>query len=95
MEAKDLLSEKVARNTKGLFKSFLILMEDLHADHQISFGKLKKHLPGEAAIIDQANYFDQDKLQYLRKKILDMGNETVRESNTNLEKFTIDFRFRN
>jgi hypothetical protein len=24
-----------------------------------------------------------------------MGNETVRESNTNLEKFTIDFRFRN
>jgi len=95
MDAKDLLSEKVSRNTKGLFKNFLILIEDLHAEHQIVFGKLKKNLPEEFPTIDQADYFDQDKLQYLRKKILDMGNETVRESATNLEKFTISFRFRN
>jgi len=95
MEAKDLLLEKVSRNTKGLFKNFLILMEDLYAEHQIAFGKLKKNLPDEFPVIDQADYFDQDKLQYLRKKILDMGNETVRESNTNLEKFTISFRFKN
>ena len=70
-------------------------MEDLHTEHQIAFSKLKKNLPDEVALIDQADYFGQDKLQYLRKKILDMGNETVRESNTNLEKFTISFRFRN
>jgi len=95
MEAKALLSEKVARNTKGLFKNFLILMEDLYTEHQIAFGKLKKNLPDELPLLDQADYFDKDKLQYLRKKILDMGNETVRESSTNFEKFTISFSFKN
>ena len=95
MEAQDLLSEKVARNTKGLFKNFLVLMEDLYTEHQISFGKLKRNLPDQIPLISQADYFDKEKLQYLRKKILDMGNETVRESNTNLEKFTITFRFEN
>ena len=70
-------------------------MEDLYTEHQIAFGKLKKNLPEESPLIDQADYFDRDKLQYLRKKILDMGNETVRESNVNFEKFTISFRFKN
>ena len=68
-------------------------MEDLHAENQISFAKLKKHLPEHEAIIDQANYFDELKMQYLRKKILDIGNETIRQSDNNFERFTINFKF--
>lgn len=93
MEAKEFLTDKVNKSTKGLFKGFLVLMEDLYTEHQIHFKKLKKELPEHQPLIDQADYFDQDKLQYFRKKILDIGNESIRESNSNLEKFTINFKF--
>lgn len=93
MEAKEFLSNRFNGSTKHLFKSFLVLIEDLHTDNQISFNKLKKNLPEHSSIIDQANYFDNEKMQYLRKKILDMGNESIRDSNTDLEKFTINFKF--
>lgn len=93
MEAKEFLSDRFNGSTKHLFKSFLVLIEDLHTDNQISFNKLKKNLPEHSSIIDQANYFDNEKMQYLRKKILDMGNESIRDSNTDLERFTINFKF--
>ena len=93
MEAKEFLSDTVNGSTKNLFKRFLVLVEDLHAENQICFGKLKKHLPDHQDLIDQANYFDENKMQYLRKKILDIGNETIRQSDTNFEKFTINFKF--
>lgn len=90
----DTISSIYNRSTKVLFKSFLVLMEDLHQDHLINFSKLRKALPEEySRLIDQADYFDQHKMQYLRKKILDMGNESIRETNNDLENFTISFKF--
>jgi len=56
---------------------------------------LRDAFPDQVDLINQADYFDDRKMQYLRKKILDMGNESLRESNTNLEKFTIKFNFNN
>jgi hypothetical protein len=94
MEAKDFLSDRFNGSTKSLFKSFLVLIEDLHTENQIAFHKLKKHLPEHTDIIDQANYFDEDKMQYLRKKILDMGNESIRDSKNDLEKFIVEFNFK-
>ena len=35
MDAKGLLGEHYSRNTKRLFKSFLILLEDLKTEHEI------------------------------------------------------------
>ena len=93
MEAKKILSDRVNGSTKSLFKSFLVIIEDLHAENQIAFNKLKNHIPEHSSIIDQANYLDEDKMQYLRKKILDIGNESIRGSNSDLEKFTIKFNF--
>jgi len=94
MEAKNFLSDRFNDSTKSLFKSFLVLIEDLHTENQISFHKLKKHLPEHIDIINQANYFDEEKMQYLRKKILDMGNESIRDSQNDLEKFTVKFNFK-
>ena len=94
MEAKDFLSDRFNGSTKSLFKNFLVLIEDLHEDNQITFAKLKRNLPEHADLIDQANYFDEDKMQYLRKKILDMGNESIRGSQNDLEKFTVKFNFK-
>jgi|TARA_B100000497_G_C7419616_1_gene263496 hypothetical protein len=93
MEAKDFLSDRFNGSTKSLFKNFLVIIEDLHAENEISFAKLKRALPEHSSLIDQANYLDAPKMQHLRKKILDLGNESIRGSNSDLEKFTIKFNF--
>ena len=94
MEPETAIQEVYSKNTKVLFKSFLILIEDLNRDHVINFSKLRKAIsPQYHSLIDQADYFDQHKLQYLRKKILDMGNESIRDAENSLENFTISFKF--
>lgn len=94
MDPKDIFLEHNSKNIKSLFKSFLTLIEDLQKDHTINFNKLKKNLPSEfAGVINQADYFDDEKLKYLRKKILDMGNEVIRDTGTETENFTISFKF--
>lgn len=94
MDANSALVYSSNKSTKVLFKSFLILIEDLNKDHVINFSKLRKALPEEySSLIEQADYFDQHKLQYLRKKILDMGNETIRDQENQLDNFTISFKF--
>jgi hypothetical protein len=95
MDSKEILQERYERHTKSLFKSFLCLIEDLQSDHQIHFSKLKKNLPSEYhSLIEQANYLDEDKMKYLRKKILDFGNDSLRNQNEDLEKFTVIFNFK-
>jgi hypothetical protein len=94
MDAKGLLGEHYSRNTKRLFKSFLVLLEDLKTEHEIHFCKLRKNLPQHKELIEQADYFDDQKMQYLRKKILDTGNENIRTNDDDLEKFTIHFEFK-
>ena len=96
MDAKGLLQEHYSRSTKNLFKNFLVLLEDLQVEHCINFSKLKRNLPKEyKAIVDQADYFDRDKMQYLRKRVLDIGNEAVRSTDMDLELLEIHFEFKN
>tara|TARA_B110000305_G_C19460745_1_gene654194 strand:+ start:3360 stop:3662 length:303 start_codon:yes stop_codon:yes gene_type:complete len=94
-EAREMLSDEYGRSVRDLFKSFLILIEDLNEDHGSNFRKLKKNLPDEYhSIIEQADYFDEGKLRYLRKKILDMGNENIRNVENNYSKYIISFDFK-
>lgn len=95
MDAEDMVRKYFERNTVALFKGFLMMIEDLQVEHQIHFGKLRNSLPKEyRGLIDQANYFDQDKLQHLRKRTLDIGNEAVRNIAGGFENFTISFEFK-
>ena len=64
-------------------------------EHDIHFCKLRKNLPEHKALIEQADYFDESKMQYFRKKVLDMGNDNIRSNDDDLEKFTIEFEFNN
>ena len=94
MNAREFLEESSSKRTKSLFKGFLVLLEDLYTEHSIEFHKLKTNLPEQySPLVNQANYFNKDKLQYLRKKTLDLGNEIIRESQNDLEHYTIEFNF--
>lgn len=59
MSKEEIRSFQIKRNIVFLYKSFLILLEDLEQDQ----------------------YIDEEKLNYLRKKVLDMGNDCIRNSN--------------
>lgn len=69
----------IRRNVTSLFKSFLVILEDLEQDHLMFIDKLKKSLPEDChKSVDDADYLDEEKVQYLRKKILDAGNSCIR-----------------
>lgn len=95
MQDKEILEERYEKHIKNLFKGFLFILEDLNDDHSINFAKLKRHIPEHSNLIDQANYFDQDKMKFLRKRVLDLGNESLRGQSEDLEKFTVIFNFNN
>jgi hypothetical protein len=95
MEPKQLIEENIEKHTKDLFKRFLNIIEDLHSEHQRIFLKLKHSLPEEhEGLINMADYFDYEKLQSIRKKVLDMGNESVRKNNSEFEKIDLIFEFK-
>lgn len=85
VEVGDIIKFQVNRNITNLYKSFLILLEDLEYEHQAHFGKLADNLPDNLDILHQADYLTEEKMEYLRKRILDAGNHCAREINTALE----------
>ncbi len=88
-QLKELLEFQINRNIINLYKSFLIMMEDMHDQHGNNFRKLKQALPEEIDLIDQADYWDESRMDYLRKKILDKGNDSLREIISQIEQFNL------
>jgi hypothetical protein len=89
---RELLEFQVLRSITNLYKSFLTLVEDLSEDHKEQFERLKEALPESEDIIRQAEYLDEGQLNYLRKKILDSGNDVRRELFACMENFDIKFK---
>jgi hypothetical protein len=85
----ELLEFQINRNVINLYKSFLVMMEDMHYQHTTHFEKLKNALPEEETLLEQANYWDEDTMDFLRKKILDNGNNALREIVGQLEQLQV------
>jgi len=89
---REILEFQVLRCITKIYKSFLTLNEDLKHDHANQFEKLKDALPEHQQIIAQAEFLDDAQFNYLRKKILDIGNEGKREIISCMENFEINFK---
>lgn len=89
---KELLEFQINRNIINLYKSFLIALEDMHDQHAANFNKLKTALPENKDLIDQADYWDDDRMDFLRKRVLDQGNDAKREILGQLEKFNLTIK---
>ena len=79
------------RNVTNLYKSFLVLIEDLERDQELQFSKLKAAMPEHEKLLSQAEFLDSGKSNYIRKKILDSGNSAIRELMTELENYDVNF----
>ena len=77
LDLREYILFHIRRNITSLFKSYIIITEDLQKEHEILLKKVEEKLgPDFAKNID---YFDSNKYTYIRKKILGSGNETVRD----------------
>jgi hypothetical protein len=73
-----------------------MLIEDLKFEHDQYLKKIKTEVPSEYHnVIDNADTFDEEKMSRIRKRVLDIGNETIRSLDNELEDFTVNFVFKN
>jgi len=95
MDAKKILARRANDNVSHLFKGFLRVLEDLKQEHDTASRKLYANIPEEHfPVLNVGNYFDNEKMTRLRKRILDLGNETLRSNDTELNNFTVSFVFK-
>lgn len=73
-----------------LFKCYLSSLEDLRYQHQVSIERLKDDLTSEQ--IEILNYLDFYRYSLIRKRVLDNGNETIRDVHNFLDNFDIKLK---
>jgi len=87
---KEFLLFQVQRNITSLYKRYLNLIEDIQEEHINMLNKLNSKIDQE--ILKNVDYFDDNKYNYLRKKILDLGNETSREIIKNFDLLNVEIK---
>ena len=90
---KDILSFQVHRNIINLYKRYLNLIEDIQEDHNSMIDKISSKI--DQNTLKNIDYFDDNKYNYLRKKILDIGNETIRDIEKNFDFIKMEFKDEN
>lgn len=89
----DVLRFQLTRSITNLFKGYLILLEDLGDSHDEAMAKLKKALPAEYhPFVDLADDLTPERGAILRKKVLDAGNDVLREVTKLLEQFDVEIK---
>jgi hypothetical protein len=95
MNAEISLQKKYKQSITRIFKEMLKLVEDMKADHDYHYRKLYENIPQEYhAIINATNHFDDQKTTWIRKKILDTGNDCLRDFATEMENYSVSFIFK-
>ena len=92
MNAKKNLAVRSQREISALFKTMLLLVEDMKKDHDFHYQKLYDNIPKEYhPIINTADHFTPEKVNWIRKRILDFGNESIRNLGSELDNYTVSF----
>ena len=94
MNAKKSLKSRSNDETARLFKLMLIMVEDMKKDHDFHYQKLYENIPEEYhGIIRTSDHFTPEKVNWIRKRILDVGNESIRNFDSELDNYTVSFIF--
>ena len=90
-DLKDIISFQTHRSIVNLYKKYFEITEDLLGEHKVFLSKIKargenSEVNSIAPLLKELDYFTEERYSQIRKKILDAGNDAVRE----LER-TLDF----
>ena len=89
-QLKELLTFQINRGIVNLYKKYFLIIQDLKQEHEILLEKVAQETSPDFP--QKIDYFTEDKYNYIRKKILDAGNDSIRELEKTLE--VIDVRFK-
>ena len=87
---KDYMAFQLSRNVISLYKKLFEIIEDIKQEHTAMLQKVEKKTSKE--FIDSIDYLDDNKINYIRKKILDSGNDAVRNIENNFKAVTITLK---
>jgi hypothetical protein len=91
--ADSVLRFQQERIIKTLFRNFLEVLEDVEEDHNAALDKLVAALPKDFQhYVDLADHLTPEKGQQLRKRVLDRGNSALRDLDTLLKGYLINFK---
>ena len=95
MNAKKNLSKDSSSEISSLFKLMLMMVEDMKKDHDFHYEKLYNEIPKEYhSVLRTADHFTDEKVSWIRKRILDFGNESIRNLDLKLDNYTVTFIFK-
>ena len=95
MNAKKNLNRRSNEEVGSLFKMMLMMVEDMKKDHDFHYDKLYQEIPDKYhPVINTADHFTEDKVSWIRKRILDYGNESLRSMKNELENYKVEFIFK-
>lgn len=95
MNAKKNLNRRSGDEVTSLFKMMLMMVEDMKKDHDFHYQKLYHEIPEQYhSVINTANHFTEDKVSWIRKRILDYGNESLRNVQNEIENYEVKFIFK-
>jgi len=89
-QLKELLTFQINRGIINLYKKYFLIIQDLKQEHETLLEKVAQETSPDFP--QKIDYFTEDKYNYIRKKILDAGNDSIRELEKTLE--VIDVRFK-
>ena len=84
---KAMLEAQLRRIITKVFKDSLVIAEDIQQDHLAVVSEIGKQFPPE--LLRRWNYLDLPKYSRIRKKILDSGNDALREMKSVLDNFSV------
>lgn len=92
-EVGDVLRFQADRLIRQLFKTLLVVMEDLAIEHDAALGRIEDALPDQyKAYVKCADWLDEAKAKQIRSKILDAGNDCLREVDKQILNYDIGFK---
>jgi hypothetical protein len=75
-----LIKAKVRHSINRLLKNYLLLLEELADEHDEAMGKVVDSIPDQyKPLIIVADHFGESRFNAIRKRVLDSGNDSIRE----------------
>lgn len=89
----ELLRAKTRLVITCVFKTYLDLLEQIADEHDEAMGKLIDALPPEhKASVHLADHFGEARFNAIRRKVLETGNNSIREINDMIDGLHLDNR---
>lgn len=86
-----LLKAKIRLGVTRLFKNYLFAFEEIIESHDEAIAKLKTSLPDQyKEFVELADYLSDAKIELMRKRVLGLGNDLIRDLDDQIDCLRID-----